>query len=181
MKLIIAFLLSMFLLYSCTQPDAAATATVAVAVKAKNPIDHHWLDSVIKNHADSIYSKPYKRTDFVTATWYVNKKDTSVCQVMRDSADTVRQVIIAKKGVRTFFAQYFDNGQLQASLPLDAFGQYHGQAAYYYKDGTVENSGHYLHGLKNGLWQNFDEKGKLISTDAYNQDGQAIKTTKNPG
>lgn len=159
------------LFFSCSQQDAN------VVVKAKKTIDHRWLDSVIKQHSDSTYTKPYKRTDFVTAAWYINKKDSSVCQLMRDSADTVRQVIIAKKGIRTFFAQYYENGQIQADLPLDEFGQYHGAAVYYYKDGTVENSGAYIHGLKNGQWENFDVNGKLVSADEYNINGQVVKTT----
>ena len=172
MRQTISFFACCILFVSCTQQDSTLN------VKAKKTIDHRWLDSVIKQHSDSSYAKPYKRTDFVTAAWYINKKDSSVCQLMRDSADTVRQVIIAKKAVRTFFAQYYENGQLQADLPLDEFGQYHGTAAFFYKDGTVENSGTYMHGLKTGKWQNYNEKGKLVSTDEYDINGQMVKTVK---
>lgn len=172
MRSFILFITLSVFLFSCSQQNTTSTPV------AKKTVDHHWLDSVIKQHSDSTYAKPYKRTDFVTATWYINKKDSSVCQVMRDSTDTVRQVIIARKNIRKFFAQYFENGQLQADLPLDEFGQNHGTAAFYYKNGMVENSGKYLHGFKTGQWKNYDEKGKLVSTDEYDANGQVLKTIK---
>ena len=173
MKSILFFITACVFFYSCSQQNAASTTA------AKKTLDHHWLDSVIKQHSDSTYSKPYKRTDFVTAYWYINKKDTSVCQVMKDSADTVRQVIIAKKNVRIFFAQYFANGQLQATFPLDQFGQYHGATTTYFKNGNIESTGNYLHGLKTGNWKNYNEKAVLVTTDEYNNDGQVVKTTTN--
>ncbi len=136
-------------------------------------INRAWLDSVIKQ-SDSSYSKPYKRTDFVTTVFYFNKKDSSVCQLMKDSADSIRQIIIAKKDVRTFFAQYFPNGNLQADLPLDAFGQFHGKGIFYNEDGSIQSSGNYVHGLKNGTWTVYDEKGKITATDAYDSNGNLM-------
>ena len=135
------------------------------------------LDSIVK-HSDSSYTKPYYRTDFVTAVYYVNKKDSSICQLMKDSAGVIRQMIVTKKGVSTFFGQFFLNGQLQAKLPLDEFGHYHGPSTYYYKDGSTQSTGDYTHGLKTGQWKNFDEKGTLLSTDTYDQNGQLINSVK---
>ena len=131
------------------------------------------IDSIIKT-SDSNYSKPYYRTDFVTATYYVNKKDSTVCQIMKDSAGIIRQVIIAKKDVRIFFGAYYKNGQLQADLPLDEFGQYHGTGKFYYQNGSLQSSGNYLHGIKTGQWKVYDEKGKLTSTDEFDKNGQVI-------
>lgn len=136
-------------------------------------IDRNWLDSIIKV-SDSSYTKPYKRTDFVTAVYYVNKKDSSVCQVMKDSADSIRQIIIAKKDIRTFFAQYYANGNLQANLPLDEFGQYHGTGTFYYEDGNLQSTGSFNHGLKTGAWKVYDEKGKIMATDNFDKNGQLI-------
>lgn len=156
------------------------TITVCSCSQQKNSslpgaktIDRSWLDSIIKA-SDSSYTKPYKRTDFVTAVYYVNKKDSSVCQVMKDSADSIRQIIIAKKDVRTFFAQYYANGNLQADLPLDEFGQYHGTGTFYYENGSVQSSGIFDHGLKNGEWKVYDEKGKITTTDNFDKNGQLI-------
>ena len=132
------------------------------------------LDAFIKQ-SDSSYHKPYYRTDFVTAWYYINKKDSAICQVMKDSAQNIRQVVIAKKNVRTFFASFHPNGQLQADLSLDEFGQYHGNATYYYASGRIESTGNYEHGIKTGSWEYFDEKGRLLSTDKYDKSGQLIK------
>lgn len=149
------------------------------ASEKKHPdkLDKAWLEAIIK-HSDTTYTKPYFRTDFVTATYYVNRKDSSICQLMKDSAGIIRQVIVETKNIRTFFGQYYTNGQLQAWLPLDEFGQYHGEAVFYYQDNTVQSAGEFQHGLRQGHWKNYDEKGRLISTDEYNTNGQLIRTVK---
>lgn len=137
----------------------------------KNKLDKHWLDSVIKE-SDSSYIKSYKRTDFAIAEFYINKKDSSVCQVMKDSADIIRQVIIAKNNIRTHFSRYYANGQLEAYLPLDEYGQYQDSATYYYEDGKVESCGWYKHGLKFGEWKNYNTKGNELSAKIYDFNGQ---------
>lgn len=157
----------LFLLISCSHSNSKSNSALL-------NLNRNWLDSVIKN-SDSTYTKPYKRTDYVTAVFYISKKDSSVCQVMKDSADSIRQLIIAKKGVRTFFAQYYANGNLQADLPLDELGQYHGTGTFYYEKGTVQSRGSFEHGLKTGDWKVYDEKGKLLATDKYDKNGQLIQ------
>ena len=148
-------------LFSCKQNDSV-----------KN-LDRVWLDSIIKN-SDSSYEKPDYRTDFVTASYYINKKDSTVCQIMKDSAGIIRQVIIAKKDVRIFFGAYYKNGQLQANLPLDEFGQYHGTGKFFYEDGNLQSTGTYSHGFKTGEWIVYDEKGKLTATDSYDNNGNIM-------
>ncbi|MFM6924556.1 MAG: toxin-antitoxin system YwqK family antitoxin [Ferruginibacter sp.] len=133
----------------------------------------HFIDSVIKN-SDSSYEKPYFRTDFVTASYYVNKKDSTVCQLMKDSSGNIRQVIIAKKGIRLFFGLYYTNGQLQADLPLDAFGQYHGTGKFFYEDGKLQSTGNYTHGFKTGDWKVYDKKGTVTATDSYDSNGNLL-------
>lgn len=108
-----------------------------------------WLDSIIKN-SYSTFSRPYKRSDFVTANYYTHKELNTVFQVMKDSSEHIRQITISKKKVRTFIAQYYSNGQLTASIPLDGFGQYQGAAFYYYENGATQNEGLYHHGLNAG-------------------------------
>lgn len=132
-----------------------------------------FIDSIIKN-SDSSYDKPYYRTDFVTASYYTNKKDSTVCQVMKDSAGIIRQIIIAKKDIRIFLGAYYKNGQLQADLPLDEFGQYHGTGKLYYQNGSLQSSGNFLHGVKTGAWKVYDEKGKETATDNFDQNGNLI-------
>ncbi len=140
-------------------------------------LDTAWLNSIIKN-SDSSYTKPYFRTDFVTASYYFTKKDSSLCQVMKDSAGKVRQISIAQKNIRTFYGQYYANGQLQAWLPFDAAGQYHGDAEFYFENGIIQSSGTYTHGFKTGKWTNYNEKGKAVSADEFDNSGQFIKSVK---
>ena len=165
----IVFLL---LLISCSQQNGNNSTVVKT-------INQGWLDSIIKR-SDSSYSKPYKRTDFVTAYFYMNKKDSSVCQLMKDSADRIRQVIIAKNNIRTFFAQYYANGNLQADLPLDEFGQYHGNGIFYYENGLVQSTGSFNHGLKTGEWKMYTEKGKLKTTHKFDKNGQLVQEDQHP-
>ena len=148
-------------LFSCKQNDSV------------KKLDKAWLDSIIK-HSDSSYTKPYYRTDFVTAAYYLNKKDSTICQFMKDSAGNILQVIIAKKDVRIFFGSYYKNGQLQADLPLDEFGQYHGPGKFFYEDGNPQSNGNYTHGFKTGEWKVYDEKGKVTATDSYDNNGNIM-------
>jgi antitoxin component YwqK of YwqJK toxin-antitoxin module len=93
---------------------------------------------------------------------------------MKDSAGIIRQIIIAKKNTRIFFGSYYKNGQLQADLPLDEFGQYHGTGIFYYENGSVQSSGSFNHGLKSGEWKVYDQKGKIMATDSFDKNGQLI-------
>ena len=155
-----ALFVLMLFIFSCTQQNRNAKILATTLI-----------DSIIKT-SDSSYEKPYYRTDFVTAAYYLNKKDSTVCQLMKDSTGIIRQIIIAKKDIRIFFASYYKNGQLQANLPLDEFGQYHGTGNFYYEDGSLQSSGNYNHGLKAGPWKVYNESGKLIATDTFNKNGQ---------
>ena len=143
------------------------TAITASVISCKNKsaekfslkrIDTHFMDSVIKN-SDSSYTKNYKRADFFTADYYISKKDSSTAQIMRDIAKQIRQVIISRNNIRTYFSQYYDNGQIIAHLSLDPFGQYHGHAVYYYRTGNIKSRGNYNHGLSTGTWQEFNNEG----------------------
>ncbi len=132
-----------------------------------------FIDSIIKK-SDSSYQKAYYRSDFVTAQYYLNKKDSTVCQLMKDSAGLIRQIIIARKDTRIFYGSYYKNGQLQADLPLDAFGQYHGTGKFYHEDGSLQSTGNYNHGFKAGAWKVYDRKGKEKATDNFDQNGNLI-------
>ena len=162
MKIAAILFLSPVFIFSCTQKNSHAKILAT-----------SFIDSIIKK-SDSTYTKPYYRTDFVTATYYTNKKDSTVCQLMKDSAGFIRQLIIAKKEVRIFYGSYYKNGQLQADLPLDTYGQYHGTGTFYYEDGSLQSSGSYLHGFKTGQWKVYDKKGKVTATDSYDENGNLI-------
>jgi len=162
MKSVLFFFVLGLFLFSCSQKSGNSKILVSV-----------FIDSIIKT-SDSNYTKPYYRTDFVTATYYINKKDATICQMMKDSAGKIRQVIISKKDTRIFFGSYYKNGQLQADLPLDAFGQYHGTGKFFYEDGSLQSSGNYSHGFKTGEWRVYDKKGKITNTDSYDNNGNIM-------
>jgi antitoxin component YwqK of YwqJK toxin-antitoxin module len=131
------------------------------------------LDSV-KQKADTIYSKRYRTEEFAEADYYVNKHDSTYCQVMKDTGGIIRQVIMAKKDIRFFTAEYYDNGQLKAKLPFDSKGKFDGPAEYYFENGCVMRSGSFVHGFFHGEWRNYDQKGNLVSIDTYDENGQLI-------
>lgn len=158
----VIFLFLMFLFFSCIQQKSNAKILAG-----------SFIDSIIK-HSDSSYEKDYYRTDFVSANYYLNKKDSTLCQLIKDSAGKIRQIIISKKDTRIFFGSYYKNGQLQADLPLDAFGQYHGAGTFFYEDGNLQSTGNYNHGFKTGDWKVYDEKGKVTATDSYDDNGNLV-------
>jgi antitoxin component YwqK of YwqJK toxin-antitoxin module len=139
-------------------------------------IDGRWLDSIIKK-SDSSWVKPYRNNTLVSSEYYLNRKDSIITQLMKDSAGTIRQISIAKYDkIRLFFGAYYANGQLMNRLAFDSLGAYHGTAKQYYESGMVKSSGNYTHGFRNGQWLNFNAEGRLISTDTYDANGQLVKT-----
>lgn len=163
-------LLIFILACSCMHHDKQAIELIKV--------DNAWLDS-IKKKADTCWTKPYRNKDFKTAEYYIDKKDSIVTQVMKDTTGTIRQINIARyDNIRLFFAEYYVNGQLMAHFPLDSNGKYHGQTKLYYETGRVKSMGNYEHAFHNGLWKNYDENGKLTSTDLYDKNGQLVNSIK---
>ena len=136
-------------------------------------VNYKWLDS-IRQSGDTFYVKKYGTTRFAKAEYFVSRKDAVICQVMKDTADTIRQIIVTKNNRRNFFAEYYPNGQLMAQLPLDSFGQNNGDSKYFYLNGSVESEGIYKNNLKTGIWKNYDAGGKLLSTNKYDSNGQAL-------
>lgn len=164
MKTTVLLVFVLLIIAGCKQPGITHAAK----------LDSRWLDSIIKN-SDTSYTKPYLRTDFVTAAYYFSKKDSSLCQVMKDSAGRVRQISVTVKNIRRFYGQYYTNGQLQAWLPFDTNGLYNGEATLYYEDGRIQSSGTYSHGIKKGQWKNYDAKGVLTGVEAFDNDGRLLK------
>ena len=137
-------------------------------------VNYSWLDSIVQS-SDTSYQKKYGTTKFAKAYYYINSKQGIICQVMKDDSDSIRQIIITKNNKRDFFAEYYANGQLMAKLRLDSFGQYHGPSKYYYQNSYPESEGDYQHGLKKGIWKNYNSKGELTGTIEYNINGNAVK------
>lgn len=158
----------MVVVYGCTTQSASNREIIKP--------DKTWLDS-IKNKSDTSWTKSYRNKEFATAEYYIDKKDSIVTQLMKDSAGTLRQINIAKYDmVKLFFGEYYANGQLKAKLPLDKIGRYDGQGKYYYENGRVKSEGAFVKGFFSGRWKNYNQKGELISIDEYDDNGQLMKT-----
>ena len=160
------FLASVFIFLSCRNNNVCSRLTV----------DDNLLDSV-KKKSDTSYTKRYRNKEFAVAEYYINRKDTTVCQLMKDTTNQIRQIIIAKKDVKLYTAEYYSNGQLKAHLPLDEAGRVSGEGEFYFENGCVRSKGSFHHGLYYGEWKNYNETGETASRDEYDSNGQLIKTT----
>ena len=136
-----------------------------------------FIDS-IKQHSDSSYTKKYRPNEFAMVEYYINNKDSTLAQVMKDSAGMIRQVIVTNKNIRTYYAEFYSNGQLKGSLPLDSLGKYHGPGIYYFENGCSKSAGKFSHGLFSDQWKNYNTRGKLVSIEEYDNRGQLIKTER---
>jgi hypothetical protein len=140
-------------------------------------LDNNWLDS-IRKQSDTTYEKKYRNSEFTVAEYLIDTKNSTVCQLMKDSLGKIRQIVIAKGNKRTFTAGYYRNGQLMADLPLDSNGAYNGMAKLYYANGRFKKEGKFVHGFYNGIWKNYDNTGVQVSSEFYDSDGQLIKTVR---
>jgi antitoxin component YwqK of YwqJK toxin-antitoxin module len=143
----------------------------------RTTVDNTMLDSV-KRKTDTSYTRRYRNQEFAMAEYYINKKDTTVCQVMKDTADQIRQIIIAKKDKKVFTAEYYSNGQLKAHLSFDSDGKLNGEGQFYFQSGCLKSKGLFRNGLYYSRWENYDQNEKHISTDEYDSSGQLVKTLK---
>lgn len=164
MRLFLLIPVLIVVLLSCRQSNA-------VSRKA----DMKWIDSILKA-SDTSYSKKYRNNEFVQADYYINRKENRLLQLMRDSADRIRQVIVVEHEIRKYVAAYYPNGQLMADTRLDSLGKFDGPSTVYHENGRVKSEGKYQHGFFVGEWKNYDQSGKYLSTDQYDGNGQLVKT-----
>lgn len=166
--------ISVIIVLSCFSVIGCKQNADKPAVDGK--LNKTWLKK-LEQESDSIYHKPYFRRDFVTAWYYFNKKDKTVCNEMRDSSENVRQVIITKNDIRTYYAQYYPDGQILSAASVGKNGEFEGDAVNYYPDGKIKSKGSYSNGLYSGTWETYDENGKLQLKEEYDSNGSVIKTT----
>ena len=155
------FLISLLGLVSCTGKNKCTKITA----------DQLFLDSIMKG-SDSSYTKAYRPNEFAIAEYYINRKDSTICQLMKAEDSSIRQVIIVRNHIRIYSAEYFPHGQLKAKLHFNNEGNYEGEGIFYHENGCVRYSGNFHNGLYTGEWKNFNTKGKLTSIDKYDESGQ---------
>lgn len=61
---------------------------------------------------------------------------------------------------------YHANGELKEKY-INKRGKIHGEYIAFHEDGKKAVTGQYILGMKNGLWQYFDENGNLIKEESY--------------
>lgn len=64
------------------------------------------------------------------------------------------------------FVTYYANGS-KASVHHIKEGYLHSIALTYRQNGNIDYSGSYFYGKKDGVWQQWDDKGKLITSARY--------------
>lgn len=158
-----------FIFYGCQEKKIIPAQKISV--------DIAMLDSV-KRAADTTYTKKYPRTDLVLAEYYINHKDSTTTQLMKDNNNLIRQIIISKNKTRIYFATFYPNGQLIAKYKLDNFGQYTDSSKEYYENGFLKATGIYKNGFHLGVWKNYDSTGNYINAEEYDTNGQQIKIIK---
>lgn len=138
-------------------------------------INTKWLDSII-HRSDTTWIKKYRNKEFATANYFLNKKDSIVTQIMKDSANKIRQIVVAKYGtLRLFYGEYYPNGQLKSKYDFDKQGSFHGESISYFENGNIKSRGYFNHGLYAGKWENYTTSGKLNSVVTYNLSGEMIR------
>jgi hypothetical protein len=136
-------------------------------------IDPSFIDS-IRKESDTSYTRSIGAGEFYTAEQLLDREDSTITKILRDTAGRVTGMVQYRKGIRTFIGEYYINGQLKGKIPLDDKGQVHGEARYYYEDGRVRSEGAFQHGLYAGTWKLYDARGKLGSTEWYDSNGQLV-------
>ena len=164
--LVISAVAGYFFIYGCQPANSKIIAQ-------KISVDSIMLDSM-KAKADTFYSKRYPRTDLVLAEYYINRKDSTVTQLLKDNLGIIRQFIIEKNKVRLYTASFYANGQQMATYKLDNYGQYNDSSKEFFENGILKSEGIYKNGFHAGKWKNYDSTGKYLNTAEYNNDGQQI-------
>ncbi len=64
------------------------------------------------------------------------------------------------------YVSYHSNGQMAKIYHLKS-GVLHNSVLFYKQNGTLDYSGSYFYGKKDGIWQQWDEHGKLVAKAYY--------------
>ena len=141
-------------------------------------VNHARLDA-IRSESDTGYTRVIGAAEFNMAEQYVDRGDSTISKIMKDTAGRVIAFVQFRNNIRITYQEYYSNGQLKARLPLNAEGEFDGPSKYYYQDGRVKSEGVYSRGLFTGKWKNYSENGRYTGTDEYDRNGQLVKSVKN--
>jgi antitoxin component YwqK of YwqJK toxin-antitoxin module len=140
----------------------------------KITVSKSLLDS-IKNVCDTNYTKRYRTDDFSKAVYFIKRKDSIVYQIMYNKDSSITQILGARKGIKILEQNFYNNGQLIATLQFDTIGKKTGVGIYYYQNAVIQRIGNFKDGFAVGNWKEFDEKGSLKNILNYDSNGVIIK------
>src|SRR5690348_16245787 len=150
-------LLTAFISLLCLSCNLKETSNIEV-IKFDNKI----IDTLTKS-SDTAYSTFIGRHDFYTEDVYLNKKDSLVTKIFKDSLGNVVGINKSKNGIIIFAAEYYPNGQLIGKTQFKS-GIVDGPATYYYPNGRINNIGRWHNYRQVGVWKTYEETGKLKET-----------------
>lgn len=133
----------------------------------------------LHQNSDTTYTEYIGLKDFYTFEFYVNRNDSIINKIGKDSNGNVVGHFKIKNDIVFFAFEYYPNGQAKWKWPEIINAEYVGKTRYYYEDGRVRCEGQFKNELKSGEWKNYNKDGYLISIDDYGKGNfQPITTTE---
>lgn len=148
--------------------QALAVATLvlsACAGRQQSDIEIIKLDSGLVQDIMATSDKPMvdtpRRKDFYYIEHYLNKSDSTVSRILKDSLGHIVGINQTRKGIRLFVAEYYPNGQIKGKLTIDGKGNFNVPVTYYYQDGRIRSVGNFGDMVPVGIWKDYDSNGYL--------------------
>ena len=132
----------------------------------KKSVDLALIDS-LKKTADTSFYKELLTEDFAAASYYGNRKDSILMQIMKGSDSSIKQIIVTKNDRRIYYAQFYDNGQQKALYNFDGYGTNDGASSEFHENGQVKEMGIYKAGYRIGEWTFYDSLGNEVEKKKY--------------
>jgi hypothetical protein len=142
---------------------------IACDSPSRSRIEIYKIDSIRLKHVWEADHSPtidtLRRSDFYTKERYINKRDSIVTVLLKDSIRHIVGIRQTKNDINIFVCEYYPNGQAKGKINLTDSGTSAGLATYYYEDGRIRAQGNLKDGIEVGTWKEYDNQGVPIKTD----------------
>lgn len=141
-------------------------------------LDHRIINEIMnpENH-DSMFVAYPKRKDFWSIEQYIIKPNKENA-IFKDSVGDIVGYYKRIDGKNYETVECYPNGQLKGKLNYSEPGVIDGEAKYYYQDGRLKSIGMWNKFNRIGIWKNYDENGKLVLIEEFNEKGKLIEELK---
>jgi hypothetical protein len=170
MKNNILFGIFLISLFSCKGPVLSDIQVIK--------FDANIIDT-LKQTSDTSWTEVLGRKDFYTVDHYMDRRDSIVSKIFKDSLGNVVAFNKAKNEKVFFAAEYYANGQLIGKLKHMPAMSEDDSATYYYPDGRIKSIGQLHNYNKTGIWKEYNIKGVLEKKIYYDSSGNIIQTENN--